>query len=46
MHELYHILEHLPNMPRIVGVNMMDEQFEEEAEGFGGGVAVAIKKEQ
>jgi len=38
MHELYHILEHLPNMPRIIGVNMMDKQFEEEADGFAGRV--------
>jgi len=37
MHELYQILEHLPNMQRIVGVNMMDRQFEEEADGFAGG---------
>ena len=35
MHELYHILEHLPKMQRIIGVNMMDEQFEEEADRFG-----------
>jgi len=44
MHELYHILEHLPNMTRLVVVNMMDEQFEEAADGFAGGVAVAVYK--
>jgi len=42
-HELYHILEHLPKMQRIVGVNMMDEQFEEEADGFGGGVTGQLR---
>ncbi|MCL5058767.1 MAG: hypothetical protein M1130_12415 [Actinobacteria bacterium] len=45
MHELYHIIEHLPSMQRIVGVNMMDEQFEGEADGFAGGVAEVIKKD-